>query len=169
MDIKSVAGKLQGILKKNIFPILMLLIGILLMLIPGKDRTQIKNTETQPPVTEQKEDVGKQLEAILSQIKGVGKVQVMLTEAEGEQYRYQFDESIHISEGNSSSEKDTVIITDGDRNQSPILWQVIPAKYKGAIIVCQGAQDPAVKLAVVEAVSCITGLGADAISVLKMK
>jgi stage III sporulation protein AG len=36
-------------------------------------------------------------------------------------------------------------------------------------VICQGAADPAVRLAVVEAVADATGLGADRISVLKMK
>jgi hypothetical protein len=41
--------------------------------------------------------------------------------------------------------------------------------YQGAVVLCQGAADAAVRLAVVEAVSKATGLGADKICVLKMK
>ena len=44
-----------------------------------------------------------------------------------------------------------------------------PAQYLGVIVVCEGADSPAVRLAIVEAVSDVTGLGADRISVLKMK
>ena len=51
----------------------------------------------------------------------------------------------------------------------PEVQQVLPESYRGAIVVCQGADSPAVKLAIVEAVSRATGLGADSISVLKMK
>jgi stage III sporulation protein AG len=36
-------------------------------------------------------------------------------------------------------------------------------------VVCQGADDPVVKLLIVDAVSKVTGLGADKISVMKMK
>jgi len=39
----------------------------------------------------------------------------------------------------------------------------------GAVIVCQGADDPQVRLSIVDAVSKVTGLGSDKISVLKMK
>jgi hypothetical protein len=39
----------------------------------------------------------------------------------------------------------------------------------GAIVVCQGADSPSVKLAITQAVAKITGLGTDEICVLKMK
>ena len=47
--------------------------------------------------------------------------------------------------------------------------QILSPEYLGAVVVCQGANDVQVRLAVVEAVSKVTGLGADKISVLKMK
>jgi stage III sporulation protein AG len=46
---------------------------------------------------------------------------------------------------------------------------VLAPQYLGAIVVCQGADRSDVRLAIVEAVSALTGLGADKISVLKMK
>ena len=50
-----------------------------------------------------------------------------------------------------------------------MITQVIPASYMGAIVVCQGGDRPSVKLAIVKAVSDVTGLTSDKISVLKMK
>ena len=41
--------------------------------------------------------------------------------------------------------------------------------YQGAVVVCEGAERAAVRLAIVEAVSSLTGLGSDKISVIKMK
>ena len=64
---------------------------------------------------------------------------------------------------------DTVIITDSERNQNGLIHQINPPSYMGAIIVCQGADDPAVKLSITEAVSKITGLKTNRISVLRMK
>ncbi len=168
MDIGQLGGKLLDAIKKYRYPILILLVGIALMLLP--ERKQQPQVSTQPEQTMQEQtDVVLQLEQILSQIKGVGKVQVMLKESEGERYLYQSNEDITAGDSSSSSRKDTVIITDSDRNQQPVIYQILPPKYQGAIVVCQGAQDPAVKLAVVEAVASITGLGADVICVLKMK
>ena len=63
----------------------------------------------------------------------------------------------------------TVTVSDAQRNENGLIRQVISPKYRGAVIVCQGADDPVVQLAIVEAVSSTTGLGSDRISVLKMK
>ena len=65
--------------------------------------------------------------------------------------------------------EDTVIITGSDRSQQGLICQQIPPQYLGAVIVCQGADKAAVRLALVEAVSDATGLSTDAITVLKMK
>ncbi len=165
MDIGKLGGKLSQGLKKYRYPILVLLAGILLMTLPtgGKEETpaQEQAQQTQP----QQVDMARELEEILAQIKGVGKVQVLLTQAAGERYEYQQDKN----QSETAESSDTVIITDSGRNQSPVLVQTLGPEYLGAVIVCQGASAPEVKLAVVEAVSKATGLSSDRISVLKMK
>ena len=93
----------------------------------------------------------------------------MLTVSAGETTLYQNDQDTNTGDTTSSVRQETVIITDSDRNQHALISQVLPPKYQGAVIVCQGADLPTVKLAIVEAVSKATGLGADQISVLKMK
>ncbi len=168
MDIKAIKDKLLDLIKKYKYPVVIFVIGILLMTIPTK-QVNSQNQPSEPVVSQGKMDVAQELEQILTQIRGVGKVSVMLTQAAGESYLYQYDEDVQIDGSGSSSRKDTVIITDSNRNQSPVISQILPPKYLGAIIVCQGAEDPSVKLAVVAAVSRITGLGADMICVLKMK
>ncbi len=158
MDIGKWGSKAADAVKKYRWPLLILILGVVLLILPTGSREE-KEVET-PQQTQTEPDIQTQLEIILSQIQGVGKVKVMLTVAAGEQYVYQYDED---------SGKETVIITDGDRKESPVISQVLPPEYLGAIIVCQGARDPSVKLAVVEAVSKLTGLSSDRISVLKMK
>ena len=106
---------------------------------------------------------------ILSQIHGAGKVQVMLTVASGEETHFQTDIKQSNSEQTDSSQSDTVIITDADRNQAGLIKQINPPVYRGAIIVCQGADSASVRLAIVDAVAKVTGLSADRICVLKMK
>jgi hypothetical protein len=63
----------------------------------------------------------------------------------------------------------TILTTDSDRNQTGLIHQKNPPVYRGAVVLTQGADDPAVKLAIVDAVGKATGLGADKIAVLKMK
>ena len=152
--------RFTGFLSKYRYAFLVLLVGLALMLLPsGKEETPQEQSGN--PQVSQEQDLTEELTQILSMIQGVGRVQVMLTVEEGQVTVYQYNES--------GSGKDTVIITDEDRAESGLVQQVIPQKYRGAIVVCQGADSAAVRLSVIEAVAKVTGLGTDRISVLKMK
>lgn len=164
MDSLVLKEKTRQLLGKYRYVILVLLVGIVLMLLPSRQGiTKQTNTATEP--AEQKQDVQKELSQILSQIDGVGAVHVMLTIAFGEETVYQTD----TDTTDNACRIDTVIVTDANRAQQGLVQMKNPPKYLGAIVVCKGGGNAAVKLAVVEAVSRVTGLGADQISVLKMK
>lgn len=167
MDRVAVGKKILEFGQKYRYALLVVLIGLGLMLLPGLEN-KTDTSVSQPSQAVKSEDISHRLEEILSQIQGAGKVQVMLTVAQGEKIMYQTDEDL-ASGDSGTSRWDTVIITGADRAQSGLIQQVIPPVYRGAIIVCQGAQNASVRLAIVEAVSNITGLGADKISVVKMK
>lgn len=167
MDWIAIQKKSLDAVKRYRFAILILVVGLALMLIPTKSEDQQIQT---PMQSEKQEKLGmtEELAQILSHIQGAGKVEVMLTVAYGEKTIYQTDEDISSGE-KGSTRIETVIITDGDRAQNGLVQQVNPPVYLGAIVVCQGADRSSVRLAIVEAVSKVTGLGADRISVLKMK
>ena len=162
MDRMNLKEKLTGLVKQYRYVALVVLLGLVLMAIPEKQTQQDTAVSVQ---SAEEVSAEARLEQILGQIEGVGKVQVLLTEAEGERTRYIYNED--SSSGSIRSE--AVIITDGDRAQQGLVEQVLPATYQGAMIVCQGGDRAAIRLAVVEAVSNATGLSADKISVLKMK
>lgn len=156
-------------IKKYRYVALVLLVGLFLMMLPEVgDKETAQPVETKPAQTTE-QDTAKQLSEILSQIQGAGKVEVMLTEASGAKTIYQTDEDDVSNTDSTSKRKTTITVTDADRNESGLIQQVDPPVYLGAIIVCQGADSPTVRLAIVEAVSAVTGLGADRISILKMK
>lgn len=169
MDISKLVGKIPKWFHAYRYPILILVVGLVLLTIPSQKKSQTQTTEPEAVIQTNQMDISQELAEVLAQMNGVGKVKVMLTLSAGEITIYHSDENIDTTEGASSVRKETVIVTDSDRNQNPLITQVIPAKYQGAVIVCQGADNPSVKWAVVEAVSKATGLGADQISVLKMK
>lgn len=148
---------------------LILLVGVVLMSLPnGKEDTQEERI-TQSVQQDMETDTEKQLERILSSVRGAGQVKVMLSVAQGEQIIYQTDSDYVQSENTTDRRTQTILITDGSRNEKGLIHQKIPPSYKGAIILAQGADNPSVKLALVDAVSDITGLGTDKISVLKMQ
>ena len=109
------------------------------------------------------------MEDILSCVEGAGQVKVMLSISKGESSVYQTDSSYSQSENNTDTRTQTIIVSDNNRNESGLVYQKNPPVYQGAIVLAEGAEDPQVKLAIVDAVMDVTGLGADRISVLKMK
>lgn len=161
MDIGSIKGKITRGIGKYKYLILILLLGVGLMLIPSGGQEKEEITQL-PQQAVDEESIKEDLEKILSNIQGAGRVQVMLTLQTGTQTVYQTDTP-------ATDREDTVIITDGDRTQSGLVQKVIQPTYRGAIILCQGADSASVCLAIKEAVSKVTGLDSSQISVLKMK
>lgn len=151
--------------KKYAWPAIILLAGMVLLLLPGKDPQETEGQgiiETADNIMSLEEA----LSEILSTVQGAGKVKVMLSVASGEETLYQSNRN--LSE-NGSGKEDTVIISDSQRNELGLIKQINPPVYQGAIVVCQGADSPAVRLALTEAVARVTGLTMDKISILKMK
>ena len=138
------------------------------LLIPETDD---RNDQTQTSIVIEEEEISfeEKLAAILNQIEGAGEVKVLLTISEGEEIIFQTDENLSTDSDTSSKNTDTITVTDANKNQDGLVRQKNPPVYRGAIIVCQGADDPVVKLAVTEAVARLTGIGTNCISVLKMK
>lgn len=170
MDLTVMWQKLLGWIKKYRYVVIVLMAGIFLMLLPSgtkkKDDAPPAEMEQQGPQLEITEE---QLEAILFQIKGAGRVDVLLTYAGGERTVFQSDERSSSSENSQNKELETVLLTNSSRSDEALVSQLLAPEYLGAVVVCQGADDPTVRLAVSEAVSKATGLGVDRISVLKMK
>lgn len=109
---------------------------------------------------------------LLSRIQGAGAVEVMLSLKSGEQIHYQTDTQLQTGGSTEESlrqEDNTVLYGTGSGTQSALVQQVTAPTYQGAIVVCQGADDPGVKLALVQAVASVTGLGTDQITVVKMR
>lgn len=169
MEIAKFKLNLQELAAKYKYAILVLLVGLVLLLIPGKS-TQIKKADIPiETVKSQQMFTQEALEEILQTVQGAGRVKVLLSMATGEETVYQADSESTSGGDDSDSSIKTVIITDAQRNESGLIRQVNPAVFQGAIVVCQGADNPTVRLTITQAVSKITGLGADAICVLKMQ
>lgn len=155
--------RINALLAKYKYPVLILLVGLALMLLPSGKEVQAKDTPTETaPIAA---DLESRLETILAQIEGAGSVRVLLTEDAGREHLYQTDSEVRAD----SRTDDTVLVEGASNAESGLIRQTLEPTYRGAVILCQGADSPGVKLAIVEAVRCVTGLGADAISVLKMK
>ena len=164
MDWVTLRSRGKELVRKYRYVLLVVLAGLFLMALPdGKNAKAVPETATAE--TEPRQDLQTELEEILSQIQGAGRVRVLLTQREGERTVYQTDED----STSSGIRSDTVLLNGSDRSQTGLVQQVNPPTYLGAVIVCQGADSASVRLAIVSAVGSVTGLSTDKITVLKMK
>lgn len=161
------SDRTRELISKYRYVLVVLLAGLILMLVP---HTQDAPQTTAPVSYENPEnDLEEKLSQLLCQLEGAGKVKVLLTEAASEKYIYQTDESSDTTEKTGSLRRETVIVTDDQRKETGLVLQTVSPIYMGAVVLCQGANSAAVRLAVIEAVSNATGLASNQITVLKMK
>ena len=173
-------GRLPVLLERYKYPILVLLLGLALLLWPSQGKGQSPQSP-EPAATEAAGEsesaycarTARELEALLSQTEGAGRVRVMLTLKTGPALRYQTDRREQTEqEGERSSreaEEKTVMQNRGSAYNEPAVVSTAFPVFQGALIVAEGGGDPEVRLRLSAAVSALLGLGADQITVVKMK
>ena len=162
--IKNLRGLVQ-VLGKYRYALIVLLVGAALMLLPSGRKPSETKAVTAPMQAEIPDvaAVQSELAALLSRVEGAGEVAVMLSLDYGPERFFQADGE------RSERSSETVLYHESSAQRLPIVTKTRSPVYKGAVIVCEGAERPSVRLAIVQAVSRLTGLGSDKISVMKMK
>ena len=169
MDFKELKKRISSWAMKYKYVWIVLLVGMILMMIPSKSSQSVSSDTPAMQQHPEELSVETKLEEILSSLHGAGKVKVMLSVSQSEKIIYQSDNTYSQSDDHEDSRTQTILITDNQRNETGLVQQTYAPVYQGAIVLTEGAEIASVKLSIVEAVSDITGLGADKISVLNMK
>lgn len=155
-------------LKKYKFVALILLVGLVLMLLPSGERSESKPAESSEEVFSL-EQTERRMEGILKDIQGVGQVNVMLTLKSGATLELAKDSVTSVRESETKRESDVVTISRGSGGEEVVVTQQRYPLYQGAVVVCEGGGNSAVRLTVIEVVSVLTGLGSDKITVVQWK
>ena len=170
-QLSQLRGQAAQLLRKYRIPLLVFLLGVVLALVPGRTKkaeAQQLTTETADTVFDLSA-VQKQMEALLSAIDGAGRVRLMLTLSSGERVVYQTDSRTVTASGSTTQETETVFRQSGGSEKEPAVQSVVYPQYQGALVICDGAERANVRLAVIQAVSSLTGLGSNKLAVVKMK
>ena len=161
--------KLKDILNKYRFAVLVALAGVVLMLLPaGKQETEAADTAGEE-MSFSLEETERRMAEVLSAMDGVGRVQVMLTLKSGSSLQLAENRSASLRDSEDRQERDVVTLNRGSGYEDVVVTEQTYPVYQGAVVVCQGASDSGVHLAVIEAVSVLTGLGSDRITVVQWK
>ncbi len=164
---------------------LLLVLGVFLMLGSSfcsrlREEKSYSAAETPliPPAVEDEKDV-RELRAMLEQIRGVGTVSLFLTyESMG---RFEpvtdGDETVRrtVEEDGSGGSREIleetrretyVILRDLQGKENPLIVEERKPRFRGVLVVAEGAEDPAVKAMLVEALRAVLDLPAHRITVL---
>ncbi|HPU41675.1 MAG TPA: stage III sporulation protein AG [Acetivibrio clariflavus] len=133
-------------------------------------------------VNNEKTDLEKSIEEILSQINGVGKVDVLVTYSSGRQIVPYSDvkKSDEITEekdstggtrkiDHSSYESQIAYEDSGSGVKKPIILKELLPEVKGVVVVAEGANDPLVKESLVNAVKVLLDIPVHKIQVFERK
>lgn len=166
--------KLLEVAKKYKYMLLVILLGILLVSFPSGE----KEKESGDFHRKIEFDMGgfqHEIEKALSSSLGVGRVKVILSLDSSAENVYAKEarqsskkqESGVVSE--ATSDMKPQILSEGSGKQSPIVVKEIYPSFRGALVICDGADDISTRARVIDSVSALTGLTSDRISVIKMK
>lgn len=164
--------RLGKLFQRYKYALLVAAAGVVLMALPALGGGETREESHRQSVQEVEfgtEELEGRLEEALSQMDGVGEARVVLTLRGGPAQVLAQDTQHEVREDQSQSSQTTVVISRGSGTEEPVVLQQLSPQYQGALVVCSGGGNPSVRLQVVEAVSALTGLGADHISVCEGK
>lgn len=169
MKNKAIAAYLQNLFDKYKYVLLIGAIGLMLLLWPQQEK-EIQLSAA--PAQSRSDELEVRLQAILEVMDGVGKATVLLTvEHEGEtEYAYDRTENQTVSDGGGSQSRQQEMVTLSESGgQRPVPLRSSAPQYRGAVVVCEGGDRAAVRLAVTQVVQSLTGISTDRIVISKMK
>ena len=164
---KPEAEQLWKLLEKYKYVLIVLAAGLVLLLWPTGEGE--KPAEGAAPGAQEEFDLAaleEKLSQTLSQVEGAGKVTVALTVKSGMEQVPVTDRSTSVTERENSLEEKTVVINTGSGQEAVVRVRRYP-QFQGAVVVCQGGDQAEVRLLLTQAVSALTGLGADRITICK--
>lgn len=150
---------------------LVIVCGVVLLLLslPGSSEktVQVETTREKEETTlnEYKRNMENELKKILSQVTGVGKVEVMIT-LKGSNEKVTLKDN-HIR--GTENEEETVLIEDSDNNSLPYVVQEKEPEIEGVVVVCDGGDNSLVKREITDAIFALFHLESHKIKVMKAK
>ena len=176
MEQEKNKKKWMAVLGRYKYVLIVVAAGVVCLLWPGFDtNTEATTAETTSQTEMAATDLAAiqtEMEEILGKIQGVGQLELMLTVDTGTERVLAGDTSLSYSGATAAPDDysrttETVVVSNGGGEDQVVVTREVYPKFRGALVVCQGASDPTVQLRVLEAVSALTGLGSDKISIVQ--
>ena len=169
---------LYSMWKKYRYLIFIIVAGLVVLLIPSAESKEKGRETLQEEEVFDLENFEKKVEDVLSNGEGIGRVKVVLTIKSGMEHVYaeemksntrQQQENGEITDVDKDSDRKPSILSKSNGGEEAVVIKKIYPEFMGAAVVCDGADDPEVKLYITDVISSLTGISSDKITVIKMK
>lgn len=129
--------------KNNALMVVILIIGVIIMMSGGGKKSEPKMRKDMEEIS-----CSDELKEILSDIEGVGRVNVMITYYGSSEKDIAYETKTNTQDGERTSEDKKAVISDG----TPMIVREMYPKVKGVVVTAQGADNAAIKRKLTEAV-----------------
>ena len=178
--MKSIIGwsVLYDLWRQYKYLIVIVIAGLIVLVIPSSG----KEAKAKDVVKEEEvfdlEKFEEKIEDVLSDGAGVGRVKVVMTIKTGMEHVYaeetksntrEQQENGEITDVDMDSDRKPSILSKSNGGEEPVIIKKIYPEFLGAVVVCDGADDPKVELYIIDVISSLTGISSDRITVIKMK
>lgn len=162
------AAKLWKLLDQYKYVLIVIAVGVVLLWPSGEGKESHRDEAGAQSVQETFDlaALEEKLSQTLSRVEGAGKVSVTLTVKSGMEQVLASDRSTSVTDRGSSVEEETVLVNSGSGQEAVLLMQRYPT-FQGALVVCEGGDNAEIRLLMARAVSALTGIGTDRITVCK--
>lgn len=161
--------KLIGFFKQYKIVFILIAAGVILLMLP-QEKGQVETSASAGMAGAEESfsvnELEDRLSKILSQVEGAGEVYVMLTVRSGMERILATDQEFSEQEYEREAQRKTVVISGDNGEEVVLIGQNYPI-FQGALVVCRGGEDPTVQLRLTKAVSALTGLSSNKITVCK--
>ena len=157
-NLTAVKEKILPVLKKYRAVLAVLLAGVLLLTSGHSGNTEQVQTVSADTTVSQSFDLNdfqQELQARLAAISGAGRVELMLSLDQTEESVYAVNTRQTSGSDSRSLESDVSVVSNGSCGETPVTVKRVLPVFRGAVVLCDGADDASVRLSVTQAVSTV--------------
>ena len=116
---------------------------------------------------EKEDELESRLSEAISKIKGAGKTEVMITiESSKELF---FEKNSEESKNENESEiNNELVILNGEKEDTPVLFKTNEEKIRGVLVICEGGGNPVVCEKIIKSVCALLDIPSTKVSVAEM-